>query len=73
MWWDGIEIIPPRPKLGLLGVFDDSDEIESEVDDHHIDMLSSDEDVSSTSSNSSSSDSIGSEECTIGKVHALAR
>ncbi|KAK9700510.1 SANT and BTB domain regulator of CSR, BTB domain [Popillia japonica] len=45
MWWEGIEIIPPRPKLGLLGVFDDSDDVESEIDDVPDDTFSSDDDV----------------------------
>ncbi|KAI4454329.1 hypothetical protein MML48_9g00006023 [Holotrichia oblita] len=68
MWWEGIEIIPPRPKLGLLGVFDDSDDLESEIDNLPDDTFSSDDDVSSTSSSTSSTDSIGSEECTIKKM-----
>ncbi|KRT83838.1 hypothetical protein AMK59_3855 [Oryctes borbonicus] len=44
MWWEGIEIIPARPKLGLLGFFDDS-EIDSEGDDHLDELPSSDEEV----------------------------
>ena len=63
MWWEGIEIVPPRPNLGLLGFFDTSDESDQEITAQTTDDISSDEYISLSSSNCSDSDSAGSEEC----------
>lgn len=68
LWWDGLELVPPRPKLGLLGVLanmsPDLSPAESEDDaaDSEQDIL---ETLSEMSSGSSSFSSIGSEECNL--------
>ncbi|XP_044764034.1 uncharacterized protein KIAA1841 homolog isoform X2 [Coccinella septempunctata] len=57
-WWDGLQIVPPRPKLGLLSMFSDRGkgaEVESRAH-------SSDEDSQDESSNSNGSSSSGSSE-----------
>lgn len=65
-WWDGLEIIAPRPKLGLLGAFFDStmtEELQSPNGEEQEEEESSEENnSSSTTSSCSASTSECSEE-----------
>lgn len=65
-WWEGLEIIAPRPKLGLLGAFFDSTMTEESQsphrDEHDEDESSEENNSSSTASSCSASTSECSEE-----------
>lgn len=64
-WWEGLEIIAPRPKLGLLGTFFDNtmtEELLSPQQEGQQEEESSGENNSSSSSSCTTSTSEGSEE-----------
>ncbi|CAH1110164.1 unnamed protein product [Psylliodes chrysocephalus] len=54
-WWDGIEIIPPRPKLGLLGNFSNRCTEEYHGSEESSEELTEEESPSSVSSGSEGS------------------
>ncbi|CAG9854294.1 unnamed protein product [Phyllotreta striolata] len=54
-WWDGIEIIPPRPKLGLLGNFSNRNADECPNSEESSEELTEEESPSSISSGSEGS------------------
>lgn len=61
-WWDGLEIIAPRPKLGLLGAFFDSTVREDLQSPHEEQEEESSEDNTSSSSSCTTTTSEASEE-----------
>ncbi|CAG9815083.1 unnamed protein product [Phaedon cochleariae] len=60
-WWDGLEIIPPRPKLGLLSNFANRSDNEANAFEDSSDDCEEDDDESSSTTSSESDE--GSTEC----------
>ncbi|KAK9874424.1 hypothetical protein WA026_002768 [Henosepilachna vigintioctopunctata] len=56
-WWDGLQIIPPRPKLGLLNMFSERNKCRNDIDNRSYSSEDESHDESSNSNDSSSSGS----------------
>lgn len=54
-WWEGIQIIPPRPKMGLLTGYGNKEEQQESPPPSKAETSEEDEDISNSSSVDSSS------------------